>query len=115
MSRKNWKDASVRFKADRDDVMEYAGPDASFTLRCGLQEIKSKEMLVREIDKKETCAYKLAKRRISHNGKNVPRRFETKPKRFSDARKTIRRPAYLEFLAEKEAEGIIYNYLPKEV
>lgn len=109
MSRKNWKNVDARFAEDRKDVLEYAGPDVSFALRSGLRDIDSMSQRDEERAMQRRIIRRAKKRKASHHGEDVPLRFETKPRAHRHGRETIRRPAYLDFLAEKEAEGIIYN------
>lgn len=107
MSKKNRKDVDARFKADRSDVLEYAGPDAL----CAMHSKAHKFSNTKKHITHNQIILRAAKRKSSHNGKDVSLHFESKPKRHDNSRETIRRPAYLDYLAEKEAEGIIFNYL----
>lgn len=109
MGRKNWKNVDARFAEDRKDVLEHAGPDVSFTLRNGLRDIDSTSQRGEEKAMQRRIIRRSKKRKAAHNGEDVPLHFEIKPKIHKHDRETIRRPAYLDFLAEKEAEGIIYN------
>lgn len=107
MSKKNRKDVDARFKADYSDVLEYAGPDTSFAFCSSLHAATN----IKKSISHNQLICKSAKRKSSHNGKRVPLHFETKLRRHNHPRETIRRPSYLDYLAAKEAEGIIFNYL----
>lgn len=104
MSRKNWKDTVARFDADCEEALDYVDTNELFRLRKGARGATERVIVPCYLE-----SSKLRRRKSAHNGANVQIHFVTKPKASDYTRETIRRPTYLDYLAEMAAEGIIFN------
>lgn len=65
---------------------------------------KNRDLATKAIKRKRSI-----RRMNSHNGFDVPEKYEVKPRKNKHDRATIRRPAFLEKQIEEEALGIVYD------